>query len=162
MARLDKTNAPWTLPMALATAAITLGAVLSLSRFAPWLGREARRQAEWIGGLAALAMLDLLFLQREGTLSHYVTVFWGLSAIAIFVAGLAARSRPLRVTGLIGLALCLPRVFVIDIRSTLYRIVAFMVLGGVLIGVGFLYYRFRDWIERLDEDEADAAVKSNE
>jgi hypothetical protein len=39
-----------------------------------------------------------------------------------------------------------PRVFVVDIQSTLYRIGAFVVLGVVLLWVGFSYHRFRHFI----------------
>lgn len=45
--------------------------------------------------------------------------------------------------GLSGLALCIPRVFIVDIDSTLYRIGVFFVLGVVLLWVGFSYHRFR-------------------
>ena len=55
---------------------------------------------------------------------------------------LVAHRLALRVIGLIGLGLCVPRVFVVDIRSMLYRVVAFCALGLALLTVGFLYSRF--------------------
>jgi uncharacterized membrane protein len=48
--------------------------------------------------------------------------------------------------GLIGLLLCIPRVFLVDLESTLHRILAFAVLGVVLLWIGFSYHRFRQWI----------------
>ena len=47
---------------------------------------------------------------------------------------------------LVGLALCVPRMFLVDLHSTLYRIVAFGALGAVLLWVGFSYHRFRHLI----------------
>ena len=59
---------------------------------------------------------------------------------------LSSRERAARLAGLSGLALCIPRVFIVDIDSTLYRIGAFFVLGVVLLWVGFSYHRFRHLI----------------
>jgi hypothetical protein len=101
-------------------------------------------------GIIALGLLFMLFLKRTDSLSNYVTVFWGVSGIAIFLAGLFGRSKPLRLTGLIGLLLCVPRMFMVDIRSTLYRIAAFIALGIALLVVGYLYTRFRERIARWD------------
>jgi uncharacterized membrane protein len=42
--------------------------------------------------------------------------------------------------------MCVPRVFLVDIDSTVYRIVAFVALGVVLLWVGFSYHRFRHLI----------------
>jgi uncharacterized membrane protein len=70
----------------------------------------------------------------------------GGAAIALFLLGLFARERAARLVGLGGLLLCVPRVFVVDIQSTLYRIGAFVVLGVVLLWVGFSYHRFRHFI----------------
>ena len=53
------------------------------------------------------------------------------------------RTAPYRVVGLAGLAMCLPRMFIVDLNSALHRIVAFIVLGLVLLWVGFSYHRFR-------------------
>jgi hypothetical protein len=53
--------------------------------------------------------------------------------------------------GLAGLALCIPRVFIVDIHSALYRIAASGVLGVVVLLVAFLYNRYRGVIEARDE-----------
>jgi uncharacterized membrane protein len=70
----------------------------------------------------------------------------GTAAIGVFLLGLSNRERAARLAGLSGLALCIPRVFIVDIDSTLYRIGAFFVLGVVLLWVGFSYHRFRHLI----------------
>jgi hypothetical protein len=81
------------------------------------------------------------------------TVCWGVTAILVFVAGLAGGLRNYRLVGLVGLGLCLIRMFLVDIDDTLYRIIAFFVIAVVLLLIGYLYHRFRHLIEVFDERE---------
>jgi uncharacterized membrane protein len=85
-------------------------------------------------------------------------VFWGISAILLFVCGLLAGLRAYRLTGLIGLVFCTGHIFIFDIKDTFYRIIAFFVIGLVMLVIGFLYHRFRDRISAMDsdDDESDA------
>ncbi len=77
-----------------------------------------------------------------------LTVAWALLALVVFVAGLALRERVYRVGGFAILALAVGRVFVVDVWAleTLYRILSFLVLGAVLLVLGYLYNRFADSI----------------
>jgi hypothetical protein len=109
-----------------------------------------RRALRWILTGAGLGEAFLLFLVQRGELASHATVACGVAAVAAFLVGLAARSRPHRLCGLAGLALCVPRAFIHDLDSTLHRIAAFVVLGVVLLWVGFSYHRFRHLI---DDDE---------
>jgi hypothetical protein len=129
-------------------AALTLAYGLTARRWRPDLSRRFRLSLHWTLGAATLILLDSLFFTRGATLGHYITVCWGISAIGILLTGLLGQSKPLRLVGLAGLILCIPRVFLVDIQSTFYRIAAFVVLGVVLLVVGFLYTRFRSAIER--------------
>jgi uncharacterized membrane protein len=91
----------------------------------------------------------------RGTIDRLVSdnltaVFWGLSAILLFVSGLFAGLRAYRFTGLIGLVLCVGHIFIWDIQDTFYRIIAFFVIGLVMLAIGFLYHRFRERISALD------------
>ncbi len=137
------------------------GAVIGLAAVAlaqPVLGRDRpetdaptwRAWARWLHAVGALGLLFWVALARRDALAPYATVLWGGVAIAIFVVGLFARERAYRLTGLAGLALCVPRMFFVDLDSTLYRIVAFVVLGLVLLWVGFSYHRFRHLIASPD------------
>jgi hypothetical protein len=94
--------------------------------------------------MATLTLLTLLFLfgRQRGDLATFTTVFWGLSAVTIFIAGLARRTRPVRIVSLAGLAACIARIFLIDAHSSLARIFAFVGVGIVLLVVGFLYSKF--------------------
>jgi len=81
---------------------------------------------------------------------NLTAVFWGLSAILLFVSGLFAGLRAYRLTGLIGLVFCIGHIFIWDIQDTFYRIIAFFVIGLVMLAIGFLYHRFRERISSLD------------
>lgn len=63
------------------------------------------------------------------------------------------RTRPCRMLGLLGLAVCVPRLFMVDLDSALHRIAALVVLGLVLLWVGFSYHRFRHLITEAPEEK---------
>ena len=133
-----------------AVAPIAFG--IAVPRMDRRLGPGALRAIYWLTGLASLAMLFALFLTRRGELGHYASVFWGLSAIGIFLAGLCDRVKPWRMIGMGGLGLCIVRGFAVDLQSGFYRIAAFFALGIVLLVMGFLYNRYKTLI--LDWDAA--------
>ncbi|HEX2100771.1 MAG TPA: hypothetical protein VHF69_08915, partial [Candidatus Synoicihabitans sp.] len=119
-----------------------------------WPERESDRWT-WLQAGLGLALAFIVALAQTGQLEPYTTVAWGAVALVCFVAGVLGRSKPHRLLGLLGVLFCIPRVFLVDLQSTLYRIVAFAVLGLVLLWVGFSYHRFRRWITDT-EDEATA------
>jgi len=96
--------------------------------------------------VASLFLLSVT-LARPAPWASLTTVIWALAGIAWFLVGLFCQARSHRVGGLLVLALCIPRAFFIDINSTLYRIAAFVVLGLVLLWVGFSYQRFRHLVQ---------------
>ena len=81
-----------------------------------------------------------------------VTVAWSLLALTLFFAGLGLRERSYRLAGLAVLALAVGRVFLFDVWrfETVGRILSFLVLGAVLLLLGYLYNRFgtklREWL----------------
>jgi hypothetical protein len=111
-----------------------------------WNGSGARKFRDWVFPLVSLALVFALMLSQRGPLEPYVTVGWAVAALTWFGVGLFGRLRPARLLGLTALALCVPRMFLVDLNSTLYRIIAFCALGGVLLWVGFSYHRFRHLI----------------
>jgi len=130
--------------VAIALVAAALPKVLPEGRL--WASAAMRTARAWIFPAAGLALMFALMLAQQGELLPYVTVGWGVAALAWFGLGLFARERPDRLLGLAGLALCVPRVFLVDLDSTFHRIVAFGALGAVLLWVGFSYHRFRHLI----------------
>jgi hypothetical protein len=118
----------------------------------------AIQRARWLAGNAlplwrishaALAVCFIAAIAVPGGVawSSYGSIVLALGGVVIFALGMFFRARSHRIAGLVALALCVVRVFVVDIHSALYRIAAFIVLGIVVLAVGFSYQRFRHWIE---------------
>lgn len=139
--------------VAIAVVATVLSKTLPLGRV--WATSVMRAVRGWIFPAMGLGLIFLLMLGQLGELRPYVTVGWGVAALAWFGFGLFARVRPDRLLGLAGLAVCVPRMFLVDLHSTLYRIVAFGALGAVLLWVGFSYHRFRHLIADDTAPDAD-------
>jgi hypothetical protein len=100
-------------------------------------------------------------LSRPAPWDAWTTVIWALAGIVVFLAGLFLRARTHRIAGLLVLGACLPRIFFVDINSTLYRIAAFVVVGLVLLWVGFSYQRFRHLIDN-DADRSEPPGKDSD
>jgi uncharacterized membrane protein len=97
--------------------------------------------------LAALFLLtDLLYHEVSGGL---LTIAWALEALACLGMGFPARERILRLQGLGVFALCILKLFLYDLRhlETVYRILSFIALGAILLGVSLIYTRFRSQIQ---------------
>ena len=104
----------------------------------------------WFHAGSALLIAFVAFAINRLVSENLTAVFWGLSAILLFVSGLFAGLRAYRLTGLIGLVFCTGHIFIWDIQDTFYRIIAFFVIGLVMLAIGFLYHRFRERISALD------------
>lgn len=94
-------------------------------------------------GLLAL----LLYRQVSGSV---LTVAWGAQGVLLLAAGFPLRDRVLRLCGIGLLLVCILKLFVHDLSylETLPRIFSFIVLGLLLVGVSWLYTRFRERIAR--------------
>jgi hypothetical protein len=78
--------------------------------------------------------------------ASYLTLACGAQGVALLLAGFPLRERVLRLQGLALLLLCILKLFIYDLRNleTLYRILSFITLGLILLGVSWVYTRFRD------------------
>jgi uncharacterized membrane protein len=87
---------------------------------------------------------------RAGALS----VYWAMFALALVTGGLIKRIRPLRLSGLGLFVLVALKIFFSDLAQLdpLYKIIAFILLGAVLLAGAFVYLRFQDRFLR-DEPE---------
>ncbi len=117
-------------------------------RFADLLPAPARNALT----IAALACV-WVWLTRWTYQTHsasQLTMVWALLALVVFAAGLTLRERVYRIGGFAILALAVGRVFLVDVwkLETLFRILSFLVLGAVLLLLGFIYNRFADTIRR--------------
>ncbi len=80
-------------------------------------------------------------------LEQYFTWLFSLTSLVLIVAGIIRKVRPYRIVGLITLGLSVIRLFVFDIEKTATRIIAFAVLSVILIFLGYLYGKFRHYLE---------------
>jgi hypothetical protein len=74
------------------------------------------------------------------------TLAWALLGTLFLCLGLAVRERAHRIGGLILLASAIVRIFISDVwgLDPIFRILSFIVLGVVLLGLGFIYNKFAD------------------
>ncbi len=81
-----------------------------------------------------------------------LTISWSLLAFLVLGAGFLLKERVYRIYGLVILASSVGRIFLVDVweLETIYRIFSFLILGIVLLALGFLYNHFatalRKWI----------------
>jgi hypothetical protein len=110
-----------------------------------WLDQNARLL---FCCLASTLLAVMLYYEVSGGI---LTVAWTAQAMAMLVAGFPLRDRPLRLAGLLLFLTCILKVFLWDLRhlETLQRIMSFIVLGVILVGVSWMYTRFRDRIQRF-------------
>jgi uncharacterized membrane protein len=99
--------------------------------------------------LVATALLTALLYQEVS--GSVLTMVWGIEGLALLAAGFPLRDRALRLPGLALLLFCIGKLFVFDLRNleTMYRILSFVALGVILLGVSWMYARFRTRIKEL-------------
>ncbi|HEX4228594.1 MAG TPA: DUF2339 domain-containing protein [Bryobacteraceae bacterium] len=93
--------------------------------------------------LALLLLTVIVYIEVSGS---YRTVVWAIESVALLAVGLTIRERPLRLEGLFLLLACILKLFLYDLRNleTIYRILSFIALGLILLGVSWVYTRFRE------------------
>jgi hypothetical protein len=98
--------------------------------------------------LASILFTILLSYEVSGGM---LTTAWAMEALALLGAGFPLRDRVQRLSGLALFMICVLKVFLYDLREleTVSRILSFIVLGLILVGVSWMYTRFRDRIQRL-------------
>jgi len=118
--------------------------------FTVWLltaevwGYFSRQLAELAPAEAAGHVGDGLRSARNLSL----TALWAVYAVILLVVGIIRRSRPVRLAGLGLLAIPIVKLFVYDVFAleTVYKMIAFVGLGLLLVASGYLYQRYRDVI----------------
>lgn len=99
--------------------------------------------------ISALALVLVLYLDNA-IRGFWTTSGWSLVALGYVAVGFSFKSPTYRRTGLAVVGLSVLRVVFVDIAQAepIYRIVAFMCLGGSLVAVSFLYSHFKEKISR--------------
>ena len=137
----------------------------------PWLPDEARRAPPILFGLATLMTLWILSAEVLASadsalfnLSHSagenvsilgLTLLWGIYGATLMLAGVLRRWRLIRVLGLALLIVSVIKLFAYDSQELeqLYRVIAFLTLGGILVAGGLLYQRHSDAVRGFLFDE---------
>jgi uncharacterized membrane protein len=93
-------------------------------------------------GTEAVIVLDLGVRQQGQVL---LSALWGVVGIAGLIAGLRRDIAPLRTAALGLLLATVAKVFLYDLSTltSIYRVVSFFVLGGLLLAGAFAYQRLR-------------------
>lgn len=96
----------------------------------------------FLSGEVSLFFETYAVTARQAALS----VFWALFAIAIMFVGFSRKIAALRKGAIALFAVAVAKVVFIDMRSfgTPYRIISFIVLGLMLLGASYLYYRQKE------------------
>jgi hypothetical protein len=99
-------------------------------------------------GAPAILAAALIYQEVSGGL---LTLAWGAEALVVLGAGFIVRQRSLRLEGLALFLICVLKLFLYDLRNleTPYRILSFIALGLILLGVSWIYTRFREQLQKL-------------
>jgi uncharacterized membrane protein len=98
--------------------------------------------------LASILLAILLSYEVSG---GTLTMALAVEALALLGAGFPLRDRLQRLSGLALFLICVLKLFLYDLREleTVSRILSFIVLGLILVGVSWMYTRFRNRIQRF-------------
>ena len=105
----------------------------------------------------AVTAISLLFiyatLELNSALSYFVpglraggiTILWALFALAFLLHGIRRSVKLLRFSGLALFLVIALKVFFVDLEDLeqVYRIIAFILLGGLILAGSFIYLRYR-------------------
>jgi uncharacterized membrane protein len=137
-----------------------------------WRGARGRMQEAYVaivaGSLALALTFVFLTLELNTVLATFVptaraggiSVLWSLFALALIVRGIHAGSAALRYVGLGLFVIVAFKVFLVDLASLdqFYRIVAFIVLGLLVLSGAFLYLRYRSVFAQMNKAVEEEAV----
>ncbi len=146
---------PWD-PVYAGLRALDVGLCIGLLSllFARLRGERDSRAIAIASGIGSLALLFLFLSFELNTALHRflpgmraggLTLLWALYALALLLAGLRGTVRGLRYAGLALFLVVVGKIFFVDLDGleSVYRIVAFIVLGIVLFLAALLYLRHR-------------------
>lgn len=95
-----------------------------------------------LGGLSVLLFIIFIAFYWDGVT---VTLLWLLTAVIIFSIGVYRKSVPIRMTAILLMGITLLKLVVLDSInfSAVQKIIAYLVLGILLLVVSFFYQKFR-------------------
>lgn len=136
---------------------VDFGAVVGFlaGGYALLAGRTNAKSAGTFLGACSLGLLFIyLTLEVNSFLHTYVdgmrpggiSILWSLFALGLILRGIAKDIRTLRYVGLALFAIVAWKLFFVDLRQLdqLYRIVAFILLGILVLSGSFVYLKYRE------------------
>ena len=126
-------------------------------------GGESARAVSLVFGWAALLLLfvfasletnTFLWFYVPGLRTGGVSILWSVFALAMIIGGIWKDARALRYVGLALFAVVAWKVLFLDLArlDQLYRIVAFLVLGAVVLSGSFVYLKYRPVIAKTKKE----------
>ena len=90
---------------------------------------------------------NMSFINKQ-TIKIGYPILWGLGSFALMLAGMKYKIRVLRIVSLSVFALVLLKLFLFDIKgaSEAGKIVAFILLGVLLLVISFMYQKLKNLI----------------
>jgi uncharacterized membrane protein len=127
-------------------------------------GKATARDRAIVFGSLAVAMLFVFSTLEVNTfLMHFlpgseaggVSILWSLFALALITVGMWWDVRPIRYVGLALFALVAWKVLFRDLVALdqLYRIIAFILLGMLVLGGSFVYLKYRPALAARRKEE---------
>jgi uncharacterized membrane protein len=75
-----------------------------------------------------------------------LSILWGIYSFALIALGIWKRRVYLRIAAIVLFGITLIKLFFYDIRNldTISKTIVFLALGALLLGISFLYNKYRD------------------
>lgn len=136
---------------------------------AKFFSERAQALVAYVAGhvvtLMALGLELVSWVQRSvagndqfQTITVSISILMALYALMLIALGVATKTSINRLLGLILIGLCVVKLYLSDVWELgyLFKIVAFVGLGVLLLTMSYLYSRFRPVIEKLWKDDPSA------
>lgn len=128
---------------------------------------QARSAGQMLGGLGlgvlfiylSLEVNSFLYAYLDGLRPGGISILWSLFALALIMQGIRRNVRPLRYVGLGLFAIVAWKVFFSDLAQLdqFYRIIAFIVLGILVLCGSFVYLKYRETFAVQGPDKEESA-----
>ncbi|MBI1309866.1 DUF2339 domain-containing protein [bacterium] len=121
-----------------------------------------------ITGLAFLFIVTTLELNSflhtyvPGLQAGGISILWTIYALSLILSGIRRNIRPMRLVGLTLFAIVAGKVFLADLASLdqIYRVVAFILLGILVLTGSFVYLKYR-YAFATDKELTDGTLSDN-
>jgi hypothetical protein len=152
----------------LAAVAVAFAYGAAAGRLADASSRDERNVCRFLGWAGVFLLFLLLSVEvhgyfREAIASHErsrwvaqmaLSITWGLYATALLAVGFWRRNRALRLAGLGLFGVTALKLVLVDMAAVkqVFRIVAFLVLGLLMVGESYLYHRVEKMLEEPPDE----------